>query len=410
MSDIFISYKREEQAAARDLADALESQAWRVWWDPKLRAGERFDDVIEEALREARCVIVLWSRRSVRSRYVKDEARYALIRDKLVPVMIEDTALPFRFEGLHTPRLMGWDGALEAPAFQEILRDIRAILGDTNTTGDRAPGFETQDRPIARSQPERAPSSVFRDRLADGSEGPEMVVIPEGEFWMGSDRERDPEALDDELPRHRVRIARSFALGRYPVTFAEYERFAKATGRDLPDDEQWGRGNRPVIHVSWKDAVAYCKWLSEQTRRRYRLPTEAEWEYAARAGTETRYWWGSEIGQDAKIWANCSSCGSEWDDKQTAPVGSFEPNDFGLHDTAGNVWEWVQDCWHDSYEGAPTDGHKAWGSEGRGDCGLRVLRGGSWDGGPGGLRSAHRGGDNPLGRTNDVGFRLAQDL
>jgi formylglycine-generating enzyme required for sulfatase activity len=403
MSDIFISYKREEQAAARDLADALERQGWHVWWDPKLRAGERFDDVIEEALREARCVIVLWSKRSVKSRYVKDEARYALNRDKLVPVMIEETELPFRFEGLHTPRLMGWDGALEARVFQEILRDIRAILGETPPADDRAPGSETQDRPIARSQPAREPGSVFRARLADGSEGPEMVVIPAGEFWMGSDKAQDKETSDDELPRHRVTIARSFALGRYPVTFAEYERFADATDRDLFDDGGWGRGNRPVINVTWKGAAAYCEWLSQQTRRRYRLPTEAEWEYAARGGTETRYWWGDEVGKNN---ANCDGCGSEWDNKQTAPVGSFRPNPWGLHDMLGNVWEWVQDCWHKNYKGAPEDG-SAWE---RVFWGLRVLRGGSWYDLPRGLRSAFRDRNIPQNRLNDVGFRLAQDL
>ena len=136
-------------------------------------------------------------------------------------------------------------------------------------------------------------------------------------------------------------------------------------------DEGWGRGDRPVINVSWDDAQAFVGWLSQETGESYRLPSEAEWEYAARAGTETRYSWGDEIGTNR---ANCDGCGSQWDDRQTAPVGSFPPNPFGLHDMHGNVGEWVEDCWNDSYRSAPADGI-AWLS---GDCDRRLSRGGSW--------------------------------
>jgi formylglycine-generating enzyme required for sulfatase activity len=158
-----------------------------------------------------------------------------------------------------------------------------------------------------------------------------------------------------------------------------------------------------VINVSWDDARVYAAWLSKQTGKRYRLPTEAEWEYAARAGTATAYWWGDEIRQDSKVWANCyEGCGSRWDGKQMAPVGSFRASPFGLYDTAGNVWEWVQDCWHNGYQGAPSDG-SAWGAGGRAGCGRRVLRGGSWCIIPAPLRSAYR--YDYFG----LGFRLAQD-
>jgi formylglycine-generating enzyme required for sulfatase activity len=143
-----------------------------------------------------------------------------------------------------------------------------------------------------------------------------------------------------------------FAMGRYEVTFAEYDKFAQATGREKPSDQGWGRGNRPVINVSWYEATAYAKWLSQQTGQQYRLPTEAEWEYAARAGKTTKYWWGNQIGSNK---ANCSnsSCGDRF--KYTAPVGSFAPNPFKLYDTAGNVWEWVRD-WYDKkyYSHSPT--------------------------------------------------------
>ena len=203
-----------------------------------------------------------------------------------------------------------------------------------------------------------------------------------------------------------MRIQKHFAIGRYEVTFDDYHRFAKSTGKSLPSDRDWGRGKRPVINVSWQDALEYATWLSDQTGKRYRLPTEAEWEYAARAGTETKYYWGNNL---IKGMANCDGCGSQWDNKQTAPVGSFKPNNFGLYDTAGNVWEWVQDCSHENYTGAPTDG-SAWLERGGGDCGQRVIRGGSWYNIPVFLRSSNRDWSHADYRSYNIGFRLAQDL
>ena len=265
-------------------------------------------------------------------------------------------------------------------------------------------------------------SSALKDLLRQGGEGPEMVVIPAGSFLMGTlvqmtierrlarARWRPSRARwrSSNEPQHEVIIAKPFAIGKYPVTFEEYDRFAQAMNRRLPQDHRWGRGHRPVINVSWDDAVTYCQWLSKQTGKRYRLPTEAEWEYAARAGTETKYWWGNEIGKNR---ANCKGCGSQWDNTKTAPVGSFEPNPLGLYDTSGNVEEWVQDCWHDNYEGAPTDG-SAWES---GNCDKRVLRGGSWNNFLNMIYSTYRIGCEPkngfikVGYV-DVGFRIARDL
>ena len=161
-----------------------------------------------------------------------------------------------------------------------------------------------------------------------------------------------------------------------------------------------------MINISWQDAVEYTKWLSGQTGKRYRLPSEAEWEYAARAGTETPYWWGNEMRPGI---ANCNGCGSPWDNKQTAPVGTFNPNPFGLYETAGNVWEWVEDCWHGNYNGAPADG-SAWKEKSGGDCGQRVIRGGSWKFGPEALRTSYRPRADAGHREFGIGFRLAQDL
>ncbi len=166
----------------------------------------------------------------------------------------------------------------------------------------------------------------------------------------------------------------------------------------------WGRGRRPVINVSWNDAKQYVRWLSRKTGKSYRLPSEAEWEYAARAGTRTRYWWGDAIGSDNAI---CARCGSRWDNKRTVPVGSFRPNRFGLYDVHGNVWEWVEDCSHKSYAGAPTNG-RPWTTGG--NCRKRILRGGSWGEAPGHLRSALRIRSGTGVRVNSGGFRVARTL
>jgi formylglycine-generating enzyme required for sulfatase activity len=238
----------------------------------------------------------------------------------------------------------------------------------------------------------------FRYPLKGGGIGPEMVIVPAGSFYMGS-KYTETGARDDEFPRHRVTIAQPFAISRYPVTFDDYDRYCVAIGKDKPDERGWGRGKRPVINVLWDEAQDYCAWLTEQTGQPYRLPTEAEWEYAARAGTDTAYWWGDTLGVKR---ANGYDSGSQWSGQQTSPVGSFPANPFGLYDTSGNVWEWVQDRWHDNYQAAPTDG-SAWET---GSSEYRVVRGGSWGNRTVNLRCAFRLGYLPYTRNNNLGFRL----
>ena len=239
-------------------------------------------------------------------------------------------------------------------------------------------------------------------RFRDCNECPEMVVVPSGSFTMGS-LSGEEGRNNDESPRHVVRIDYRFAVGMYEVTFAEWNACVNAEGcrRYVPDDEGWGRGNRPVINVSWEDAQSYVLWLSTRTGHKYGLLSESEWEYVARAGTDTRYSWGNEIGLNR---ANCAGCGSRWDIKQTAPVGSFSANAWGVHDMHGNVWEWVEDCYNDSYVGAPSD-RSAWQS---GNCSKRVLRGGSWYYGPRLLRSADRIRFTADSRSVYIGFRVAR--
>jgi formylglycine-generating enzyme required for sulfatase activity len=251
-----------------------------------------------------------------------------------------------------------------------------------------------------KPNPSAKQGRIFRDRLKDGGEGPKMIIIPAGTFRMG---DIQGTGGADEKPVHQVSV-KSFAMGRYPITFAEYDLFCEAAvNRKKPSDDGWGRDNRPVINVSWEAAVAYFKWLTKQTGKPYRLPSEAEWEYASRAGTDTDYWWGNEIGQNR---ANCNKSGSQWSNKQTSPVGSFDPNSFGLYDTVGNVWEWCADPWHDNYEKAPTDG-SILEKQGKN---ARLLRGGSFINDPDLCRAAYRGRNSSDFHDWGRGFRGCADL
>ena len=246
---------------------------------------------------------------------------------------------------------------------------------------------------------ERRVGEVFKDC----NDCPEMVVIPAGSFVMGSPA-GELGRRTDEGPQHGVMI-RSFAAGKFEVTFDQWDVCVNAGGCSYrPDDAGWGRGSRPVIKVSWDDTQQYVKWLSGKTGQAYRLLSEAEWEYAARAGTSTAYHWGASMGRGQ---ANCVECGSQWDRKQTAPVGQFAANAFGLHDMHGNVWEWVQDVWHDSYNASPTDG-SPWTSGG--DQGRRVLRSGAWANEHWLQRSAVRNKNTLDFRWVSTGFRVAKSL
>ena len=296
----------------------------------------------------------------------------------------------------------------------------------------------------AGSDSAMVPGTVFRDCPSC----PEMVVVPAGTFIMGSPESEkgrlravyDEEgtaitwtSIDEvelpveegqrlvvvEGPQRYVTIEFPFAVGVYEVTFDEWDACARAGGCGgvIPDHEGWGRGRRPVINVNWDEAQAYVRWLSQETGQEYRLPSEAEWEYVARAGTETARYWGETPanqcrfgnGADALALANnpewrtveCSDGYAE-----TAPVGSYEPNAFGLHDVLGNVWEWTQDCWNERYSGGPVDG-SAWEL---GDCSTRVMRGGAWVNASAQLRSANRSRVPVEDRYSTGGLRVARSI
>ncbi|UCE76508.1 MAG: SUMF1/EgtB/PvdO family nonheme iron enzyme, partial [Gammaproteobacteria bacterium] len=301
------------------------------------------------------------------------------------------------------------------PDFIRGVPDLAALRPEPNDPAVDQDASESAPQPLAESnveeqdatastaaasQPEvpQQPGAEFRDRLRVGGSGPSMVELRSDSFQMGSG---SASPNFDERPRRDITLKR-FALSKYEVTFEQYDRFAEATGRARPRSAGRGRGSRPVTNVSWKDAVAYAEWLSAQTGHRYRLPTEAEWEFAARAGTITRYWWGNKVGTAQ---ANCFDCGTEWSGRETAPVGSFPASPFGLHDLAGNAREWVKDCYAPNYKEAPVDGSAVDASQ----CQQRVIRGGSYSSPSTKLRVTTRDQGEPDMRLDDLGFRVARE-
>jgi formylglycine-generating enzyme required for sulfatase activity len=403
LADIFLSYAREDLAKAKLLAAALEKQGWSVFWDrTSLLAGQDFDQVIEQAIEQAGCMIVAWSTASKRSDWVRGEANIGRERKILVPVLFEAIEPPIAFRALHTENFAAWKGETDSSVYLALCNALTKRIGPgkafasdkdlaTHQPSNKpkkpeirwskqlavkigkisfitatltillwfvVPVFFSQKDesipskgtsadlkmsvPLIGGTQTQAPSAELNSTDQPLIKEPEMVKIPAGSFQMGSN-----DGSDDEKPLHSVTL-KSFAIGRYEVTFDEYDQFAKATGKPKPDDNGWGRGERPVINVSWENAVAYVQWLSNITGKHFRLPTEAEWEYAARAKTTSDYYWDGQA--DDFAWFIGNSAG------KTHQVGQKNPNTFGVYDTAGNVWEWVQDCYEVNYNQAPKDG------------------------------------------------------
>ncbi len=460
MASIFISYRREDAAgwAGRLAADLRrEFPHAEVFQDiASIGIGEDFVDAMRRALESCAVTIVLIGPRWLDARddhgqrrlddpddWVRLEIEESLKRPglRVMPLLVGNATMPKAADLPASLRLLARRNAHEISDkrwdydFGELVKALKPVSA---LADGPQPGLQ---QPAARAV-EWPPGKVFRD----GGDGPEMVVIPAGEFLMGSP-ESEAGRSDDEGPQHRVLIHKPFALGRYAVTVGEFGRFVQVSGYQTeaernPEegvrawDDRKGEWNRskgtswrtpgfaqddrhPVVGVSWNDALAYVKWLGEKTARAYRLPSEAEWEYAARAGTTTARFWGDDPNQ-AFRYANVADRSlkgaqpkwpwpiHECDDgyAETAPVGSFEANAFGLYDMIGNVGEWLQDCWNETYTGAPDDG-RPWES---GDCGRRVVRGGSWLNQPVLARAAYRNWGEPEVRNDGLGFRLARTL
>lgn len=539
MADIFLSYNREDQSKAKTIAKALADEGFDVWWDTVLRAGQTYDEVTERQLHDARAVVVLWSSRSVKSKWVRAEATLGDRKSALIPVMIEPCDRPIMFELIQTADLVGWEGDTSSPAWQAFVADVREhVSRKTPAAAQPAAPAKTEAAPTAddtieaafwmsikdgddqadfEAYIERYPQGHFtmlaKKRLAalasakaapaaaariepqpatpvppkaepprpaapradafqqkqsstpaaakkgggplpliigavivlavvgggafvlmpkpaeappqteiaapaelatvpvpgvetaaapaepipppvaatfrDCPECPEMKRLDGGSFMMGSpDNELGHRAW--EGPQREVKIA-PLAVGLKEVTFAEWEACVAGggCGNYAPTDKGWGKGTRPVIMVSWNDAQAYAKWLSGKTGKKYRLPTEAEWEFAARGGTTTAYWWGANYERDRVARGS------------TDETGSHEPNGFGLFDMSGNVAEWVEDCYVNSFASAPADGSAVVTD----NC-QRVIRGGGWRADAADLRIANRSRLAPATRDTAIGFRV----
>jgi formylglycine-generating enzyme required for sulfatase activity len=467
VSDVYIGYTREDKDRAEQLAAVLEKQGLSVSWIARFEVDGQLSEWTEEVLRKVSCVIMLWSASGFRSSFFIAQAIEAFYSEKLLPVKLDEAKRPSHFKAklplilkeIQPFDLTGWRGDSDDPRLEHLLLTIKHIgfrvmvvedeLSIQSQLTQAKEGVQAdKDDSKVEQRIHRLSAFDWRrslnatlvvitllsvitaslmltrlglagmDRIGPGSsavapcqsapgQGPQMVIIPPGRFTMGVNVAVFNPRSDDQRARE-VTISRAFAIGRCEVTFSEYEVFANATERKLPSDEGWAKGRRPVINVSWEDAVAYAAWLSQQTGERYRLPTEAEWEYAAKAGSTTRYWWGDEVRQADKVWANCDGCGSQWDGQQTAPVGSFTANGFGIYDMTGNAGEWVEDC-TDAYRTTPDEIITSPKSNKDG-CGSRVIRGGGWSDPAHLVYAAYRYGFWPNYANNNLSFRLVRDL
>lgn len=306
MADIFLSYAREDWESVRSLTEALETEGWSVWWDTRIDPGQHFDQVIETQIAAARGVLVVWTGASTESQWARAEAAEALDQHKLTPAFLDNVRAPLLLRHVQGLDFKAWTGSPDDPAFLRLTEEISQLTGsplrpmaveaETDGGGTPAAARELAPSAAAEARPSiaRSGQSAGRGtRASDGAES-EMVCIERAAFLMGRP-DGEVGTSPDELPQNGVRIARPFAIGRYAVTFDEYDTFARLTKRQPPSDQRWGHGRRPVINVSWEDAVANPGWLSARVGRRYRLPTEAEWEYAARAGAATAWSFGRDV-------------------------------------------------------------------------------------------------------------------
>jgi formylglycine-generating enzyme required for sulfatase activity len=418
MADVFLSYKKEDRPRVGPIVNAIEAAGFSVWWDDRLTPEGQWDDTITREIEAAKAVVVLWTDRSVKSKWVRTEAHYANERRKLIPVRIEDCNLPIAFMLNQTADLAGWGGNDEDMQWRKLLEWIEELTqADPATVEGESGGGDTDlgSRQWRNTYGQTAIGEVIFDgttvsrRTAggtffkDAADLPVMCVLPAGSFAMGSPRD-DPDRRDSEMPRHVVDLSSPFAIGIYQVTFGDWDMLQEHGLIDhVPSDSGWGRGCMPVIDVSWTDAQTYVKALSQRSGMHYRLLSESEWEYACRAGSTGSFSVGAELTIEQ---ANCNPGPDSGSLDCASDVGTYAPNAFGLYDTHGNVREWVEDLWHDDYNEAPADG-LPWTS---GHSAMHVLRGGCWLDAPWFLRSAARGRGGEHDRTNFIGFRIGRDI
>jgi len=388
MTDIFVSYSHKDEERVRPIVEELEKRGWSVFWDIETPAGKTWHGHIGTALNTSHCVVVVWSCHSIVSESVIEEAWIGKQRGLLVPLRIDDIDLPLGFSLIQTPNLSDWQNNTSHQAFQILVNAVTAKISSSAPSNHVL--SVTPEVTVVPPLPEIVTPQV----------PPTFVFIRGGEFTMGSPLYEPERRVNEE--QHQVKVS-DFYMGKYAVTQAEW-RSVTGTNPSIFQGE-----NLPVERVSWDDCQAFIQALNRQTGKTYRLPTEAEWEYACRAGTITPFNTGGNLttlqaNYDGNYPYNNNQKGSY--KGNTVPVNSFAPNAWGFYNMHGNVWEWCSD-WYDSNYYAdckakgvvPNPENTATGSD-------RVIRGGSWSGGAGGCRSAYRLSSSPVHRHDGVGFRL----
>jgi formylglycine-generating enzyme required for sulfatase activity len=432
VTDVFLSYKREDAEIASRIVDALRESGVSVWWDDGITPRQAWDTEIEQAISAASTVMVLWSPRSIVSEWVRTEAHYGKDRGKLVPAIIEPCTIPIAFALTQTVNISGWDGNREDRQWRKLLTWITDLISSQPDRPDLpagpgaagagdvyrdAIGTLHSGEPIydgAFINPYTPPGTLFRD----GEQMPVMRILPKGSFLLGT-TVNDPDCASYETPQKRIDIPASFAIGVFPVLVSEYfkivgslpsaptpaapprnwfDRFraspqppAQAAAQSMP------AADIPVTGVSYDEAEAFANRLSSASQQSYRIPSEAEWEYACRAGSMSRYSCGDAIEPTGAAFALGSG---------PVAVGAYAPNRFGLYDMHGNVREWTADLWHDSYDLTPQDGRPALD----GHSSMRVVRGGGWRDNAAMLRSAARMRATGTIRADVIGFRIARTV
>jgi formylglycine-generating enzyme required for sulfatase activity len=432
VADIFLSYKKEDFEIADRFVAALRKEGMSVWWDDGLTPKAAWDAEIEREISAASTVVVLWSPRSFSSEWVRREAHFAQDRGKLVPVIVEATDIPIAFTLNQTVNLAGWDGNGENRQWRKLLTWITDLVSTTasnatipqasvaappnrfrDAVGRMASGDPIVDGALVNAS--TPAGTAFRD----GEQLPVMRIVPKGSFLLGATAD-DPDHDSYEVPQKRIEIPAPFAIGVFPILVSEYQNVTGPSALTpappaLPPRRRWfGKHNVatgpvmvatphqlnprvPITRVSFDEAQSFVYRLASATGENYRIPSEAEWEYACRAGTRTRYHYGDTVDSTKAVFGLTAG-----------PVepGSFPPNAFGLYDMHGNVREWTADLWHDSYDLTPADGRPAT----EGHASMRLVRGGGWSDNAALLRSAARMRATQSIRADVIGFRVVRTL
>ena len=432
VADVFVSYKREDAEIARRIVEALLESGISVWWDDSITPRQSWDSEIEQAISAASTVAVLWSPRSVTSEWVRTEAHYGKERGKLVPAVIEPCTIPIAFSLTQTVNLCGWNGNREDRQWRKLVTWITDLISTGSGNAGPPSGVVSGGTPnVYRNaidslpsgepvydgafiNPHTPPGVLFRD--GDGM--PVMRIVPKGLFLLGTTVD-DPDHAAYEMPQKRIDIPASYAIGVFPVLISEYVKvvgslppapvptapargwFSRLRASSQPAARAAGPSNSepgiPVTNISYNEAQAFVDRLSSASQQSYRIPSEAEWEYACRAGSVTRYSCGDTIDSTKAAFALASG---------PVAVGAYPANRFGLCDMHGNVREWTADLWHDSYDLTPQDGRPAL----EGHSSMRVVRGGGWRDSPVMLRSAARMRATESIRADVIGCRVARSV